>query len=177
MKTIICKDCKKKIEKKSSKGRKLYCEDCALKRRITTFRNSDKKRRLSSHRKEWKEKWKVGYRETKREYDKQRYRSHRKEYLQYSAEYKKTHQEETRMRSYALQFLKQIVFKRANNKCEMCGNTENLRLHHKEYTQSNKKKDREIDAQKILLVCSICHSKIHNSEPTHHKHLGIEVEL
>ena len=53
------------------------------------------------------------------------------------------------------------ILKRADHKCELCGSTENLHIHHLTYDNVYNEKEED-----LLCVCDICHSKLHNKDLT-----------
>ena len=100
---------------------------------------------------------------------------HREERRQSSATYKQNHKEivaeqyrrskeKAFMRSYANRYIKPIIIKERGNTCEICKSVGRLELHHKEYTQSNSKDCRDVDKEKIMLLCNKCHNRIHRRE-------------
>ncbi len=150
-----CEVCKKDCERKSP--RQKYCKQCLQGIR----KQYEAKRRKTDKRIKWREEYKETYRERKRKYDTQYYQDHKKKHLKYSKQYREGHKEECKMRDYALKIFKNKLLKRANYKCEKCDRTENLQLHHKEYTQRNKKEFDEEDMKKIEVLCPICHKREH----------------
>lgn len=51
------------------------------------------------------------------------------------------------------------VLKRYNNKCQLCGKTGKLNVHHNNYDHRG-----EEDYKDVLLLCEDCHHKFHNKE-------------
>ena len=45
---------------------------------------------------------------------------------------------------------------RANNKCQLCGNKENLHVHHNTYDNRGQEKDED-----LVVLCEICHARHH----------------
>ena len=46
---------------------------------------------------------------------------------------------------------------RANHKCQLCGNKENLQVHHNTYDNRGNEKDED-----LIVLCEICHAKFHD---------------
>jgi len=152
---MICENCKKECERKSNNQK--YCKKCSYLKRLERNREYDRKRSKSNHRKNWTIQYYNKIREKKRKRDREYYQKNKEKLKKYYEEYRKKNKEKILMRTYAFKFLKGLK----GNKCENCGSNENLQLHHKEYTQLNKKEFREEDVKKLMLLCAKCHRFLH----------------
>ena len=56
-----------------------------------------------------------------------------------------------------------IALQLADNKCEKCGDSDNLHIHHMKY-KSNGGTD---DLANLMVLCELCHVKEHEGEPVH----------
>lgn len=59
-----------------------------------------------------------------------------------------------------------ILYKNANNKCELCGKTNKLSVHHIDGSGIGNKNNLKINnnPNNLLLLCSSCHGKIHGKK-------------
>lgn len=60
-----------------------------------------------------------------------------------------------------------FVYDRAERKCEICKNINNLTIHHKDHKGSNyKKKGLEMNnhPDNLIILCNVCHGRLHATE-------------
>ena len=50
----------------------------------------------------------------------------------------------------------------ADFECELCGNNEELHLHHKTYTRHGYEHLPEVIDKDLIVLCNKCHAKLHN---------------
>ena len=50
---------------------------------------------------------------------------------------------------------KEIIFKKFNNQCSICGKTEGLHIHHKNKDATDNR------ISNLIVLCGVCHKKIH----------------
>jgi hypothetical protein len=162
MRIIKCKNCNEKII--ATSNRQIYCIKCYKE----NLKEHEKQRYYNPKRKKWylsfarKRKLDKTLLEKKRKRDREYYKKNKERMKKYQRDYNKKNPEKKLMQHYAYRFLKDLIYKRANGKCEYCGGVENLNLHHLEYSQKNKKEFRSEDIKKIKLVDRSCHSFLHN---------------
>ncbi len=62
--------------------------------------------------------------------------------------------------------VRQMILKRDDYKCRICGRKQQLEVHHLRYYVDNKSiVGNEINHLNcLILLCSVCHSKIHNKK-------------
>jgi len=149
----ICKKCQKPYLK-SGKSQQ-YCKPCAYLRRREREREYDRKRRTKIEYKDWFNEWRNQpiQKQKKREADKAYYLKNKEKLLKYQKEKRALDKEKIKFRNHAVKVLKKVLFDERGEKCERCGSTNNLVVHHKKYT--NNLNDLEI-------LCTRCHALTHN---------------
>lgn len=119
-----CKVCGKQIKKTCSQT--TYCKECYHNKILEFNRKRNQER-------------------------KDRYREYYRQYYHRKKKNNPKYKEKNLLRAYAYHYLRNEVFKRANYKCEKCGSSEELQLHHKRYSY---------DIKDIEALCRKCHDKI-----------------
>lgn len=76
----------------------------------------------------------------------------------------KVHRKYTAPNSIDFSELKGIVFKRDNNTCQTCGNTDDIVCHHRSYKHFMT--GGEVEANDCITLCKRCHMGIHKNGNT-----------
>jgi len=117
-----CSKCKKKTDKSG------YCKDCARSyKREWTRENTDKRR---ESKRKWKEK--PGTKELEREYRRK---------------YREKNKDKTKVQNYAYKRREKLV----KESCEVCGDRDDLQMHHPDYNKPDW----------VITLCPDHHKEIH----------------
>ena len=134
-----------------------YCKKCG----VVKAKEREHKRAVSLNRKNW---FNAYYTKNKAVYNKRskkHYKKFRSKILEYQKENRINNHEIVKMREYAYKHFRNELLKKAQYRCQNCNKKGNLHLHHKEYTQHNKKEFRNEDIKKIVVLCPKCHRLLH----------------
>jgi len=86
---------------------------------------------------------------------KEHYEKYRESDRKWRRNYQKSEafKEKRRLRDFARYSLREQILARDNHKCVICGSSENLELHHKNYSR---------DLKDVITICKGCHNKEHS---------------
>jgi len=146
-----CEICKKQFVAKGN------TKTCSLLCSKELSKTNERKRRDTDKRRDWWVKYHSKNRNKKREKDRLYYKKNKERIKAYHRDYRSKNKEKCLMQSYAWKRLKQEM----GDKCEKCGETENLHIHHKQYVQINSKEFKNFNLKQLELLCPSCHKLTH----------------
>ena len=165
--TLVCENCGKTTERKSNRQRlcpecrpKVYrvrATDCERKRRKElgdAYRSYDRQIKSTPESRERQHQYKHAYWRIKKN-DPVFMADLRKRQSGYADKW-------LNKRDFGGNWYK--VYDRDGGKCQVCGSTEKLCVHHKDKTGWNKpRSEKNNDMSNLILLCSSCHTKIHRN--------------